>query len=193
VIPEFEPVPSEPVDPAQLRTLTAQEWNDGFDSNLAYFPVCDYEWDTAERALAVEAAAIDGAAAAAATPEDFEATLEAVGDSDAWDFGGLDVGVTGLVFALQAAGFRTSNSCRGHPRFGLPFVRTVLDAVHLDFLLPRVEEAGCTVMPTPDGQVEIFGVTVRHLVRLGEILARDKAAAAEIGFVDIPGEIEDEM
>lgn len=190
MIPEYPIVSSMPIDESTLLAISAQEWQDGgWDPNLYYSPVDRYEWVEAIKVLAFERSAISEAAQAT-TSEGFYTRLAASSHSPDWDEP-FDFGVAGLVLALTAAGFRTSNSCSGHYERGMPFVRMVTDASHLELLYQACTKVGCSAIPA-EGQVEVHGQTVLHLVSLGDELARCKDAFESVGFVELEGEWVDE-
>lgn len=192
VIPTFEVVPSQPINPEQLiDSLTVQEWEEGWDGNLEYGCMCRYDWDEANDQLRYESVALRQADADSATHEEFEAFLEQL-DVPLEYYTAMDVGVAGLVLALTCAGLRTSNSCRGHVRYSQPFVRAAATPAHVAYLQPLALKAGCTLVPE-NGQIVIFAPDVLRFVALGKAIVDDRSVAGELGYLEVTGDHEDDQ
>ena len=77
------------------------------------------------------------------------ARLSAVVSEEEPKFGGLDMGIAGLVYALSAAGYLTVASCRGHgPGIGwseVPVVYFAATSAQFEVLAPQVDMFGGTV------------------------------------------------
>ena len=105
---------------AEVRLPAQEDLEGALDGNFEYEPrFMLATWDDAGESLAVERGRL-AAAAKAHTREAFEEILD--GDPTDVDdveevapLRGLDVGVAAVVLALNAAGYITSTSCRGHP------------------------------------------------------------------------------
>ncbi|KRF28934.1 hypothetical protein [Phycicoccus sp. Soil802] len=192
MIPTFEVVPSQPVNPEQLiGSLTVQEWEEGWDGNRAYGCICRYDWDEANDQLRYESIVLRQADAGSSKHEEFEAFLEEL-DVPHEYFTAMDVGVAGLVLALTCAGLRTSSSCRGHVRDGQPAVRAAATPAHVAYLQPLALESGCTVVPE-NGQIVILAPDVLRLVALGKAIVDDRAVAGELGYLEVTGDLEDDQ
>lgn len=150
-------------------------------ANLDHFALRPGDWEVAESTLAEERRLVGEADEASADAHEFEDLLAASEDGqvDA-DWSGLDLGVAGLVLALNAAGFATASSCRQHPGgppFGDgPFVFVTGDEARISVLVPLARAAGAGLEQGPPGEgFTIYASTVRELMQLAKLILDARA------------------
>jgi hypothetical protein len=82
-------------------------------------------------------------------------------------FGGLELGVAGLAYALSVAGMFPAASCRGHTGSRawseIPVVFVAADAAHAQSLQPLVEQAGC-VFGIDDARPDLLVIEGRSVL-----------------------------
>jgi hypothetical protein len=165
--------------PARFSGLPrlAELRSDYLDGNREYrYEVTEATFGDATDALAVERERLRIADDASRTVEEFEDIID--GDLEDWQnlaVDGLDIGVAGLVFALNATGCVTSTSCRGHPGsarvasdharvrvFATPSLGARIAAV--------VATSGCGLTIDDDGVGLIYAPSVVETIALAELL-----------------------
>lgn len=148
--------------------------------NQDHFPIRPGDWDVTEATIAAEAAVVANADEHTETFDEFEAMLQAAErDGIGEDWYGLDLGVAGLVMALNAAGFATASSCRKHPAdpwADCPFVIATGDVDRIALLRPLALEtsAGASDGPQGDG-FGIYAASVRPLMALALLIVKHRA------------------
>lgn len=179
--------------PLELRVLTQDEVENGWLMCQSYGWPDAYPWDEIDEALLVEEQAIDAYDAASNSVAEFEAAAEADADRVMETLlGTADAGVGTLMLALNAAGFVTGYSCRGHPPptsgASHPVIVMAADRAHLDVLVPLVAQTGCGVDDF-EGSVRVYATNVRAMLRLARavVSARDAFDALPAMYVEGEG------
>lgn len=148
--------------------------------NQDHMPIRPGDWDVAEATISTEADAVADADWRSATVDEFEELLQAAEEEGIEeDWYGLDLGVAGLVLALNAAGFATASSCRKHPAepwADCPFVIATGDVERIAFLRPLVLEAGAGASDGPPGDgFGIYAPSVRALMTLAVLIVKQRS------------------
>ena len=155
--------------------LRMQPWIENYD----HLQIEPGDWESAVRTIQAERTLIDEADKASDSPADFEHHISTAQGGAEWY--GLDLGVAGLVMALNAAGFATASSCRQHVGvlgFGeYPFVSATGDLERIAALTPLVQSAGAGMSQAAPGQgFGIYANTVRELMKLAELIVKARPA-----------------
>jgi hypothetical protein len=88
----------------------------------------------------------------------------------------LEVGVTGLVYALSAAGAYPAASCRGHPRdyawSNMPVVLFAIDRCRAHVLAPLVRDTGCgfEIDPARRELLSVCSASIEETISLAEAI-----------------------
>jgi len=147
-------------------------------ANAAHFPLRPGDWEAATTTVAAEQVLVARADEGSHNSQEFEDLLdasEAEHSDDEWS--GLDLGVAGLVLALNAAGFATASSCRRHvgrpPTGDGPFVFATGDADRIALLTPLVADAGAGLDQGALGEgFAVYATSLTALMRLASLVLR---------------------
>jgi hypothetical protein len=161
----------------RLLPVSAEDAAEGFGDNRDYHDLRGISWLEATDAVGREMDLL-ATASLGDTAEAFEQAVEeledVIGDEINPLFWTVDLGVTGLVATLSAAGYVTTYSCRGHPHgrgCAHPVVRLACDQPRLEVLASCATDVGCGL--SVNGLVEVWDTSVAGLLRLAqEILKR---------------------
>lgn len=88
----------------------------------------------------------------------------------------LEVGVTGLVYALSAAGAYPAASCRGHPGgyvwSDVPVVLFAIDRCRAHVLAPLVKDTGCGfgIDPARRELLSVYSSSIEETISLAEAI-----------------------
>ena len=88
----------------------------------------------------------------------------------------LEVGVTGLIYALSAAGAYPAASCRGHPGdyawSAIPVVLFAIDRCRANVLAPLVRDAGCgfEIDPARRELLSVCSASIEETISLAEAI-----------------------
>jgi len=102
---------------------------------------------------------------------------------DAWyGLNGLEVGVAGLVYAMNAVGIVTAASCRSHhqghrPWADYPTVVFAANRPQADVLQPLVESAGCGFEVDDVDRPKLFAVVASSILDMTELASSVLRAA----------------
>lgn len=134
-------------------------------------------WDEAARALAEERRVLVAADAAADDAEEFDEFAYEQFEAEGAMHGYLELGVTGLVYALNASGCVTASCCRGHAESGcgIPQVLLACDSRRASLLLPLARRAGCALENFDGGGLVVYAPSVAELVSLGELMVEHRS------------------
>lgn len=182
MIPTYDVLPDIEIGPMPAA-LSAYEVVDGFSDTRDYEPFVAIGWAEAQQCVRAEGEWLRRAADAG-DAADYDVILSEAPDLESPDqgdvvFGGLDVGVAGLVMVLAAAGYATCYSCRGHP--GLvsvrcPQVRFNADERRIRMLADRARRLGCGVesADVDYGLATVYARSVPDLHALAVVILADR-------------------
>ncbi len=130
----------------------------------------------------------------ARSAEEFDALAYEEFEEEGAMLGYFDLGVTGLVKALNAAGCVTAFSCRGHPgsaREQHPQVLLTCDAARAELLAMLAARANCGVENFCGTGLAVYAASVSEMLQLGELVveARDRFDALPAPERRDPGEV----
>jgi hypothetical protein len=147
---------------------TQRDYDDGFYDEAT--------WELAADALRDERATLDTVAAEARDEDEFEELAYEHSDEEAALSGYLELGVTGLCIALNAAGGVTASSCRGHSDSpcDLPQVILACDKSRGEVLLDLARQAGCGIENFGTTGLVLYAASVGELLRLGELVLESR-------------------
>jgi len=178
------------VDPGQLRTLSKDEIDDGWTLNREYESLDYATWDDAHAALELERELIVTADASASTWLEFEERCDEFDSDDDLilsQYFTVDIGCGALVLALNAAGFRTAYSCRGHPeakRHGggarFPCILVASDQARWEQLEPLLRASNCGA-EIREGALLLLAHSVTAFLTLADVLLASKAVFVGLG------------
>ncbi|KZE43303.1 hypothetical protein [Microbacterium sp. T32] len=109
---------------------------------------------------------------------------------DAWyGLNGLEVGVAGLVYAMNAVGIVTAASCRSHhkghqPRADYPTVVFAANRPQTDALQPLVESAGCGFEVDDVDRPKLLAVVASSILDMTELASSVLRAASSFAQVE---------
>lgn len=128
-------------------------------------------WDAAQRAAGEETRALQGIAAGARDPDHFDELAYEQFELER----PLELGVSGLCIALNAAGCVTAFSCRGHPRLReYPQVLLASDEWRAKVLAEHCRAEGCGIDNFEQTGLVIFAPSVLEFVELASALCADR-------------------
>jgi len=149
-------------------------------ANMDHFALRPGDWAVAEATVAHEAELVRQADHASSSDAEFEDALaEFEGEHFDADWSGLDLGVAGLVLALNAAGFATASSCRQHvggqPFGDGPFVFLTGDVARIGLLVPLAVASGVGLEPGPPGEgFTVYAATIAELMTLAALILTER-------------------
>jgi len=173
----------------QLLPVSAEDAAEGFGDNRDYHDLRGITWREAKDALGREIDLLSGLEPSD-TADAFERAVEEIedvlGDEINPLFWTVDLGVTGLVATLSAAGYVTTYSCRGHPHgrgCAHPVVRLACDRARLEALVSCVTRVGCGLVV--DGLVEVWDRSVAGLLTLAQEILRRRDELAHLPALEL--------
>jgi hypothetical protein len=173
VVPTWQvDVSAESVSPNVRGQLEADLRMRAWVANAEHLALWPGDWDSAANALAKERELVAEADERSESAEQFEQLLtDAEAEHRDDESSPLDLGVAGLVLALNAAGFATASSCRQHvggaPFGDCPFVYTTGDDRRIEVLLRLARDVGAGLTEGAPGEgFVVYGPTVRVLMSL---------------------------
>jgi hypothetical protein len=187
MMPRHDIEPCIDVDPSSLRVPSAYDVAFGFSDNREYEPLIDVSWDEAHDCLQAEARWLRRAMDAT-TVSEFDDVLAKVPDQERatddfdWLFRHQDVGVAGLVLGLNAAGYATCYSCRGHADLPdrVPQVRLTCAPERLPLLLYAARNVGCGAQTDDYGLLNLYAPSADRLHRLAQVMLAHRAGFAAL-------------
>ncbi|MCE6999971.1 hypothetical protein LZG04_34920 [Saccharothrix sp. S26] len=214
MIPTFDVgITSSLPDNAEFWVPTSEDLE---DEGIGYFrdkwPILDVSVDDAMGMLRLEVEILDVVSSLVADPSEYEVLAHAVEagslndvrdrfdsrpewprlqelvDDESSPLEGLDLGVSGLVHALVAAGLITAASCRGHHLRDAwspyPVVYFATNRSRAEVLQPLVVEAGCgfDVDESRRELILVYSSSVENFVRLAHLIlaGRDRFGVGSI-------------
>lgn len=142
-------------------------------------------WEFASEALTDERSALDEVVAEARDEHEFDELAYQRFDAEAPLIGYLELGVSALCLALNAAGCVTASSCRGHPESPreLPQVLLCCDQARGELLLVLARRTSCGIENFERSGLVIYAASVAELLRLAEAVleSRDRFEALPPG------------
>lgn len=129
-------------------------------------------WELAEEALNDERVALERVAAEANDEQEFDDLADQRFDAEAPLMGYLELGVTALCIALNAAGYVTASSCRGHPGTprDLPQILLSCDRPRGQLLLELARRAGCGIQNFERTGLVVYAASVADFLALAELV-----------------------
>jgi len=171
VIPTFDVVVEIAATTPNMSRLTAALRMRTWGTNRDHEAIRPGDWSFAHQVVREEQAIVAAADATSKTAVEFEDALDALADESDWC--GLDVGVGGLVHALNAAGCATEISCRAHPGWPwaeYPMVVFACDQMRFRELVPLAAATGVGIDDYAEGGVCLYAQSVRPMMALAQAI-----------------------
>lgn len=133
------------------------------------------DWDRVAGLLEEERAVLAEVDAGAEDREEFDELAFEAYEAEGSLYGLLELGVTSLVYALNAAGCVSASSCRGHPGQGseLPWVLFAGSADRVALIGELGDRVGAPLDNMDGGGVAILGPSVVETVALAEAILQN--------------------
>lgn len=152
--------------------------------NLEFRDRTDTSWEDTDNAIEDEAAIIETSMARAEDAEQLSRLLDAADDEfydedvDQSRGGGLDLGVRGAVFALNAAGCPTFTSCAGHDDgrgLDVPYVAFYANRQQAEIIVEAARTVGVGICPADAGGIEVNSDRLNGLLDFAKEVRRRAA------------------
>jgi hypothetical protein len=176
VIPRFELSPIQGFNLGLILT-PPREWIEypvWLGVQRDYYPGlhAEADWVRVEELVPEERGALRRVDATAQTPQQFDALAFDEYEAEGSVYGLLELGVTSLVYALNASGCVSASSCRGHPGRGpeVPWVLFAGTADRVALVNDLAVKAGPQLANMDGGGVALMAPSVTEMLALAEAI-----------------------